>query len=96
MPEPRPVPQIPAVPEPGVLAYREVASLRQNDHVTLWTLAGTLELIVDENHAGDDASYLEAYAVGFERHTRARVIIQARDLLHHTYSLVPRWHDDQT
>lgn len=78
-----------------MLAYGEIASLRQDDHLTLWTLSGSLEVIVVSNHAGDDADYSLAYAVGFERHTRAHVVIKATDLVSRLCTIRPRWHDDQ-
>ena len=87
------LPGIPLALNPQVLAYREIAGLHENQHLTLWNLAGSLEVIVTSNHAGDDTIGL-AYAIGFERHTHARVHITAADLASKLYSLVPRWHDD--
>jgi hypothetical protein len=78
-----------------VLAYGEIASLRQDDHLPVWTLSGSLEIIVVSNHAGDDADYSLAYAVGFGRHTRAHVVIKATDLVSRLCTIRPRWHEDQ-
>lgn len=93
-PKPIEVPFIPAAIKPEVLAYREVACLRLNDHVTIKSLTGQLEVLVVENHAGDDADVTKAYALGVERHTHARVTIQAQAIQNHVYSLWNRWHDD--
>jgi hypothetical protein len=89
------VPDIPAAPKPEVAAYREIAGLHEHDHVTLHNLAGDLEVIVTSSDAGDHSDPGMAYAIGFERHTRARVHVTADDLLNKCYSISPRWHDDQ-
>lgn len=94
-PEPVAVPDIPAPTSPEVLAYRELASLLPDQHATLWVLRGEVEVVVVENHAGDDSDITKAYATCWERHTHAEVVIRATHLVSRRYTIQPRWHDDQ-
>jgi len=72
-------------------AWRQLATLRQFDKITLQAAAGSIELIVVSVHAGDSENLAAAHVVCAERLTRARVTVIQPDLRAGFYWIHPGW-----
>jgi hypothetical protein len=84
-----------AVTSGDVDAYREIAALRSEDHITIRPATGRdMEVIISEVHAGDTDDITEAYATAVERHSRVRVTIPVHLVRQGVLKLHPGWRDN--
>lgn len=72
-------------------AWRQLATLRQFDKITLCAAAGSIELIVVSVHAGDDADLGSAHICCAERLTRVDVTVKQPHVRAGFYWIRPGW-----